>query len=110
MCYAGIAKGLTGLGAAMILAATREGAAEALMAEMARSQPAILDLLRPRIPDMLPKAYRWSGEMEEIAAFVGADEAALIYQGLARLYDRLARDRRGTEAETNALEGFFERD
>ena len=32
MCYAGIAKGLTGLGAAMILAATREGAADALMA------------------------------------------------------------------------------
>jgi putative dehydrogenase len=78
MCYAGIAKGLTGLGAAMILAATREGAAEALMAEMERSQPEILGLLRPRVPDMLPKAYCWAGEMEEIAAFVGAGEAATI--------------------------------
>lgn len=107
MCYAGIAKGLTGLGAAMILAATREGAADALMAELERSQPEILSLLRPRIPDMLPKAYRWSGEMEEIAAFVGADEAATIYQGLARLYERLAADVDSTRTEVAALESFF---
>ena len=107
MCYAGIAKGLTGLGAAMILAATREGAADALMAEMERSQPEVLSLLKPRIRDMLPKAYRWAGEMEEIAAFVGADEAAAIYDGLARLYDRLAEDMRSTKTEAAALESFL---
>ncbi|WP_158809947.1 NAD(P)-dependent oxidoreductase [Beijerinckia sp. L45] len=108
MCYAGIAKGLTGLGAAMILAATREGAAGALMAEMERSQPEILGLLRTRIPDMMPKAYRWSGEMEEIAGFVGADEAATIYHGLAQLYERLAQDMRSTTTEADALERFFD--
>ena len=107
MCYAGITKGLTCLGAAMILAATREGASEALMAELERSQPELLALLHPRIPDMLPKAYRWSGEMEEIAAFVGADEAALIYQGMARVYERLARDARSTRTEAAALESFL---
>ncbi len=108
MCYAGITKGLTCLGAAMILAATREGASDALMKELQRSQPELLALFRPRIPDMLPKAYRWSGEMEEIAAFVGADEAALIYQGMARVFERLARDVRSAGAEAAALEAFLE--
>lgn len=107
MCYAGITKGLTCLGAAMILAATREGAAEALLAELGRSQPEILALLRPRIPDMLPKAYRWSGEMEEIAAFVGTDEAAQIYAGMARVFERLARDARSFKTEAAALESFL---
>ena len=57
-------------------------------------------------PGMLPKAYRWVGEMEEISAFVGdglsgslagqgntATEGAgeaLIHLGLARLYERIA--------------------
>ncbi len=107
MAYAGITKGLTCLGAAMILAATREGAADALMVELQRSQPELLALFRPRIPDMLPKAYRWSGEMEEIAAFVGADEAATIYEGMARVYERLARDVQSSRTEAAALEMFL---
>ena len=37
---------------------------------------------------MLPKAYRWVGEMEEISSFVGGGEG-LIHQGLARLYERV---------------------
>lgn len=37
---------------------------------------------------MLPKAYRWIGEMEEIAGFVGEGEGE-IYKGLARLYKRI---------------------
>ena len=57
---------------------------------------------------MLPKAYRWGGEMEEIAAFVGAGEAAAIYQGLARLFERLAQDTRSSSTEADALERFFD--
>lgn len=108
MCYAGINKGVTGLAAAMILAATREGAAEALLAELRRSQPQLLALLKPRIPDMLPKAYRWAGEMDEIAAFVGAGEAAAIYHGLAQLFARIAHDLATTKAEADALESFVQ--
>ncbi len=37
---------------------------------------------------MIPKAYRWVGEMEEIAAFVGEGEGD-IYHGLAQLYQRV---------------------
>src|SRR5579884_4185076 len=50
MPYAGITKGFTALGAAMILAATREGSAAALKAELAESQPALMSCLRGRYP------------------------------------------------------------
>jgi L-threonate 2-dehydrogenase len=91
MSYAGITKGLTGIGAAMMVGATRSGADAALAQELAESQPQLLAWLTRQVPSMYPKAYRWVAEMEEIAAFAAADSAApQIYQGLARLYQRLA--------------------
>ena len=94
LAYAGVTKGLTGLGAAMLLAAAREGLGPALDAELLRSQPELRNRFAKAMPDMLPKAYRWVAEMREIAAFLGPDDpAALIYEGVARLYERLADDR-----------------
>jgi 3-hydroxyisobutyrate dehydrogenase-like beta-hydroxyacid dehydrogenase len=110
MCYAGITKGLTALGSAMFLAATRAGAAEALHAELAESQPALLPWLGRFIPSMYDKAYRWVGEMEEISAFLSEDEArgeAVIYAGMAALYTRLAEDQAGEKLEVQALQRFL---
>ncbi|HKV55603.1 MAG TPA: DUF1932 domain-containing protein [Candidatus Binataceae bacterium] len=91
LAYAGLTKGLTALGAAMIGAAAREGLGEALRSELARTQPDILSRFERFIPSMFPKAYRWVAEMEEIAAFAGsAGEGATIYEGAARLYERIA--------------------
>ena len=45
MSYAGITKGFTALGAAMMLAASRAGTAEALKAELSASQPALFGWL-----------------------------------------------------------------
>ncbi|MGY3649580.1 hypothetical protein ACVWW2_004871 [Bradyrhizobium sp. LM4.3] len=59
MSYAGIVKGLAGIGAAMVVAATKAGAADALRDELAMSQPAVLARLEVALPDMIPKAYRW---------------------------------------------------
>ena len=42
------------------------------------------------VPGMLPKAYRWVSEMQEIAGFVGGEEAK-VYEGLASLYARVER-------------------
>ena len=93
MTYAGLTKGFSALGAAMILAAQREGAAEALAAELAISQPEMLARLTRGIPDMLPKAYRFAPEMEQIAAFLGPqDPASAIYQAMAALYAQIAQD------------------
>jgi L-threonate 2-dehydrogenase len=107
MSYAGITKGFTALGAAMMLAATRAGTAEALKAELSSSQPALYGWLTRSMPRMYSKAYRWVAEMEEIAAFVGEDPAAAkFYHGAAELYERIAADFEGPNKETAMLEAF----
>jgi L-threonate 2-dehydrogenase len=107
MSYAGITKGFTALGAAMMLAATRAGTADDLRAELSASQPALFGWLTRQVPNMYSKAYRWVAEMEEIAQFVGEDPAARqFYEGAARLYERIAADYDGDQRETAALDAF----
>ena len=91
LAYAGLTKGFTALGAAMIGAAAREHLADALRAELARTQPDMLVRLERFIPAMFPKAYRWIAEMEQIADFASEEsKGGAIYQGAARLYERIA--------------------
>jgi putative dehydrogenase len=107
MSYAGITKGFTALGAAMMLAASRAGTAEDLKAELSSSQPALFAWLTRQVPNMYSKAYRWVAEMEEIAQFVGEDPAGRkFYEGAARLYERLAADFEGDRKEIDALDAF----
>ncbi len=108
MSYAGITKGFTALGAAMMLAATRGGSAAALKAELAESQPALLGYLTRQTPAMYPKAYRWVAELDEIAAFVGKDypEHAML-EAAARLYERVAADVVGEKKEIGEMDVFL---
>jgi hypothetical protein len=107
MSYAGITKGFTALGAAMMLGATRAGTADALIAEMTVSQPALLQWLTSQVPKMHSKAYRWVAEMEEIAAFIHEDPAGTeFFHAAARLYTRIAADFEGPRVETGALDAF----
>jgi putative dehydrogenase len=108
MSYAGITKGLTALGAMMMLAASRGGVAEGLRAELERSQPALLPWLQRSVPAMYSKAYRYVGEMEEIADYVGEDPSARqMFDAFADFYTRLAADFEGKQDETNALTAFL---
>lgn len=110
MSYAGITKGFTALGATMMLAASRAGTAEALVAEMKVSQPVLLKWLTSQMPKMHSKAYRWVAEMEEIAAFVGADQpGGGFYEAAARLYETIATDFEGKQDLTAALDAFCDR-
>jgi 3-hydroxyisobutyrate dehydrogenase-like beta-hydroxyacid dehydrogenase len=94
MCYGGINKGLTGLAAAMMLAAIRSGADQSLKREIRESLPDLDRKFSHALPDMYPKAYRWVAEMEEIAAFLGDDDpASLIFRGMAGFYKKMADDR-----------------
>lgn len=93
MCYAGINKGMTGLSAAML----------------AESQAEHLQRLRHSIPDMYPKAYRWVAEMEEISEFLGADDpAALIFKGMAGIFQTIADDRNGSQELIATLDRMLE--
>jgi putative dehydrogenase len=107
MSYAGITKGFTALGAAMMLAATRGGSAEALKAELAESQPALTGFLMRHTPFMYSKAYRWVAELDEISTFVGNEFAENeMLSAAARFYERIAEDFDGEKAEIAVMDKF----
>lgn len=91
MSYAGITKGTTAIGSAMMLGAARYGCGEALIAELSQSQPQLLDYFRRGMPRMYDKAYRWVAEMQEISEFLDKNPPSHdIYAAIARLYEHLA--------------------
>jgi 3-hydroxyisobutyrate dehydrogenase-like beta-hydroxyacid dehydrogenase len=107
MSYGGITKGVTAIAAAMFLAATRGGSADALFAELKESQPQLLAWFTRQVPAMSPKAYRWVAEMEEVSGFAGENPAARdIYAAVARFYEHMARDFDGTQTDVSALKAF----
>ncbi len=112
MSYAGITKGLTALGAAMILGAARAGCADALHREMSESLPQLLGWLTRQVPRMYPKAYRWVAEMEEIGHFLGDETpGGDMFAAVARLYQDLAvaaRDPDAPDGLLAPLTGFYE--
>src|ERR1051326_9085359 len=114
MSYAGITKGITALGSAMMLGAAGFGCAEALVAELSSSQPQIFGYLKNSVPRMYDKAYRWVAEMEEISDFLGANPPSRdIYAAIARLYDFLAaaeaEEKPGPDNAVKTLDGVLGR-
>ena len=107
MCYGGITKGVTAIASTLALAASRHGIGEALRAEMAGSQPNLLKHFQNSVPGMYSKAWRWVDEMQEISVFLGDRAESNVYEGIAGLYDRLAKDFEGPKEEIAALEKFF---
>ena len=113
MAYAGTTKGSSAIMAAMMLGAARAGVAEAFAAEMKSSQPGKLETAVRQLPVVLRKAYRWDGEMEEIARFLEPEAGGTaIFRGAAELYRRLAEDvDAGPQSERLALlQGFEDRE
>ena len=106
MCYGGINKGVVGLASALMRAAARHGAADALRSEMQRSMPDLFIRYQRQVPDMIPKAYRWVAEMEEIAAFLGADDVdgAQLFEGMAGLFAHVEADRQADGQDIAVLQ------
>jgi len=108
MSYAAISKGLTAIASASILAAAKYGASDALFAELGLSQKAVLGAITRSVPEMHSKAYRFVGEMEEIAEHFGRPSSAQIYEGMAKLYQEIADDYdAGGKGDIAALTDFF---
>ncbi|KAJ6597798.1 hypothetical protein DFH09DRAFT_1132640 [Mycena vulgaris] len=101
MAHAGIVKGTIGLFATMILSANAASpsTAEGLLHALNLSVPVFIDLIIRFLPQALPKAYRFVGEMEEVGGFVGADSRT--FEGLAGIFARIASAR---ESGANRLE------
>ncbi len=108
MSYGGITKGATAIAAAMFLAASRGGSADALFLELKESQPQLLAWFARQIGGMYPKAYRWVAEMEEVSDFAGDDAAAKdMYAAIAQFYEHLARDFDSNQKDVSALKAFL---
>ena len=109
MAYGGITKGFTAVAAMQMLGAARAGVADALHAELAESQPQLLAWFDKQVPGMIPKAYRWVAEMEEIAGFLAADPAgAAAFSAIARFYVDMAADKAGDGGKGAALRAFLD--
>ena len=110
LSYAALTKGLTAIGIAVARGATSDGVAEMLRAEFLASQPELHKWLTRQMPTMIPKAYRWVGEMEEIARFLGDDPTAAMFEGAARSYEKIAAAKqKGDHAALEFLTEVFKR-
>jgi 3-hydroxyisobutyrate dehydrogenase-like beta-hydroxyacid dehydrogenase len=90
MCYAAITKGTQALYAATLAAAESLGAYDDLMAEMQSSQPETVKRMSG-VVGISSKAFRWVGEMEEIAAtFAAAGATSKIHEGAAETFQMIA--------------------
>ena len=91
MCYAALTKGTSALYAAVLTAAEVLGLSAELRAEFASSQTHALERMESQIPGLPAKAFRWIGEMDEIAAtFDHAGVTPYIHQGAADVFRLLS--------------------
>ena len=91
MCYAAYTKGSAALLLAVRALAERSGAAADLLAEWRISQPALAERSAATAASTSPKAWRFAGEMREIAAtFAAADLPSGFHEGAADIFQRMA--------------------
>jgi 3-hydroxyisobutyrate dehydrogenase-like beta-hydroxyacid dehydrogenase len=90
MCFAAYSKGCVALAAAVLGAAKELEVLEDLKRQWARNGPSV-DALEREISRAAPKAWRFTGEMQEIAAtFQSAGMPAGFHQAAEQIFERLA--------------------
>jgi len=98
MCYASLTKGLTALATQALTSAAALGLSEILTGELRESQAELFAWIERQVPRMPPKAYRWVGEMEEIArTFADLGLPPQMLEGAAALYRLVEQTELGTE-------------
>ena len=99
MCYAGLTKGFTAMATEVLLAARLMGLEGALRKEFETSQPLLLGWAERNVAGMPPKAHRFVGEMEEIAAtYEQLGLTPRIELGAADMFRDVANTRLGKES------------
>ncbi|KAF3937236.1 hypothetical protein ABW19_dt0209063 [Dactylella cylindrospora] len=94
MCFASLTKGLTALAIESFTTASSMGLLRPLQDQLAENAPLMHSFVNNAIVQMPPKAYRWVGEMEEIAETFheegGFDKD--IYLGTAEVFRTINED------------------
>ena len=97
MCYAALTKGTAALYAALLTAAEAHGLTNELQAELQESQPEAWRGMQSLV-GVPAKAFRWVGEMEEIAAtFASVGVAGRLHLGAADMFRMIAESPVGHE-------------
>ena len=102
MAYAAWTKGSSALLAAVAALASAEDVADDLFAEWELSQPGVTRRLAVTAAEIAPRAWRWTGEMDEIAAtFAAAGLPDGFHRAAGEVYERLRgfKDAPGTTVE-----------
>ena len=108
ICQSGLVKGYIALAALMVRAATRRGVAGPLRDEMDRLRPELMVFLGPANDRMFDKAYRFGGEMDQIAAFLSEEPGGpQIFGAFRDIFVGLAADRAGENTEIGDLCRFY---
>ncbi len=90
MCYASVTKGTAALHAAVLTTAESLGLSRELLKELEESQGQRLQAMES-IKTLSAKAFRWVGEMEEIAAtYESAGVTPHFHQGAAEIFRMIA--------------------
>jgi hypothetical protein len=97
MCYAALTKGTSALYAALLTTAAALGLADELRAELEESQSDALRSMQG-LTGVPAKAFRWVGEMEEIAAtFASVGVTPRLHLGAADVFTMIAESPLGHE-------------
>ena len=97
MCYASVTKGTSALHAAALTAAEVMGLSEELLAEFAESQSQRLKAM-DGVNSLSAKAFRWIGEMQEIAAtYDRAGVSSGFHEGAEHIFRLIAESPIGHE-------------
>jgi len=106
MCFATLTKGVQALAIQSFVTAELEGVGPEFRAEMEGVQANLLRSLANSLPGMPPKAYRWIGEMEEIAKTFGdAGLSSKTFEGAAEVYRFVESTPLGKEVVENRTMG-----
>lgn len=102
MCYAAWTKGSAALLLAVAGLARAEGVEDVLRQEWDKSQPQLPAKLETAVKSSVPKAWRFSGEMLQIAdTFEAQGLPDGFHQAAADIYERLAGFKDGSSLETD---------
>ena len=102
ICYATITKGTQALFTESFVSAKRLGVFDVLMTELETSQKPLLKFAQDGLQQMPPKAGRWIGEMNELAAtYQGIGLTPRMLAGAADLYHEVSQTTLGRESPEN---------
>jgi 3-hydroxyisobutyrate dehydrogenase-like beta-hydroxyacid dehydrogenase len=104
MCYGAYTKGLTALIAGVLGTAENLGVRESLARRWADDGSGLDKNAGPRVARITDRAWRWVGEMEEIAAtFASANMPRGFHEAAGDIYERLARFKDQPTPSTDAV-------